>query len=124
VQSREQAKLSPPPSNFVARRPAADHETARDALHAFDRQRRSILRRHLTLSHSTQALIANLAHAVLRENAGARAYQMLDAEVRQVTVSGDTDSSSRLASYLAVHSPTERAALDAGGKFHHEANAC
>jgi hypothetical protein len=34
--------------------------------------------RHLTLGHSPQALIATLARAVLREDAGFHAYQMLE----------------------------------------------
>jgi hypothetical protein len=49
----------------------ADQETIRDSLlDAFDRQRQvdltaRLAARHLTLRHSTQALIATLAHAVL-----------------------------------------------------------
>ena len=54
-------------------------------LDAFDRQRQvdlaaRLVARHLTLGHSPQALIATLAHAVLREDAGFHAYQMLEAE--------------------------------------------
>src|SRR6201997_3491479 len=65
--------------------------------------------------HSPQARIATLAHAVLREDAGFHAYQMLEAGVRQFAVWGDTDEGRRIlvavARYLAAHSPTERAAL-------------
>ena len=68
-----------------------------------------------TLGHSPQALIATLAHAVLREDAGFHAYQMLEAGVRQFAVWGDTDEGRHIliavARYLAAHSPTERAAL-------------
>jgi hypothetical protein len=39
------------------------------------------------------ALIATLAHAVLHEDAGFHAYQMLEAGVRQVAVWGNTDES-------------------------------
>ena len=71
--------------------------------------------RHLTLGHSPQALIATLAHAVLREDAGFHAYQMLEAGVRQFAAWGDTDEGRHIliavARYLAAHSPTERAAL-------------
>ena len=96
-------------------------ETIRDALlHAFDRQQQvdlaaRLVARHLTLRHSPQALIATLARAVLREDAGFHAYQMLEAGVRQFAVCGDTDQGRRIliavARYLAAHSPTERAAL-------------
>ena len=71
--------------------------------------------RHLTLGHSPQALIATLAHAALREDAGFHAYQMLEAGVRQFALWGDTDAGRRIliavARYLAAHSPTERATL-------------
>jgi hypothetical protein len=98
-----------------------NQETLRTALlDAFDRQRQvdlaaRLVARHLTLGHSPQALIATLAHAVLREDAGFHAYQMLEAGVRQFAVWGDTDEGRRIlvavARYLAAHSPTERAAL-------------
>ena len=99
----------------------ADEEAIRIALlDAFDRQRQvdlaaRLVARHLTLGHSPQALIATLAHAVLREDAGFHAYQMLEAGVRQFAVWGDTDEGRHIliavARYLAAHSPTERAAL-------------
>jgi hypothetical protein len=50
-----------------------------------------LVARHLTLGHSPQALIVTLARAVLREDAGFHAYQMLEAGVRQFTVWGNTD---------------------------------
>jgi nitrite reductase/ring-hydroxylating ferredoxin subunit len=120
----------------------ADVETIRVALlDAFDRQRQvdlaaRLVARHLTLGHSPQALIATLAHAVLREDAGFHAYQMLDAAVRQFTVWGDTDEGRHIliaaARYLAAHSPSERAALQTadiarrlmrGGELHQEEGA-
>jgi hypothetical protein len=71
--------------------------------------------RHLTLGHSPQLLIATLARAVLREDAGFHAYQMLEAGVRQFAAWGDTDEGRHIliavVRYLAAHSPTERAAL-------------
>jgi hypothetical protein len=51
--------------------------------------------RHLTLGHSPQALIATLARAVLREDAGFHAYQMLEAGVRQFASWGNTDAGRR-----------------------------
>ena len=117
----------------------ADAEMIRAALlNAFDRQRQvdlaaRLVARHLTLGHSPQALIATLARAVLREDAGFHAYQMLEAGVRQFTVWGDTDEGRHIliavVRYLAAHSPTERAALQTadmarrlmrGGELHQE----
>ena len=99
----------------------ADPETIGAALlNAFDRQRQvdlaaRLVARHLTLGHSPQPLIATLAHAVLREDAGFHAYQMLEAGVRQFGAWGDTDEGRHIliavARYLAAHSPTERASL-------------
>ena len=99
----------------------ADAEMIRAALlNAFDRQRQvdlaaRLVARHLMLGHSPQALIATLARAVLREDAGFHAYQMLEAGVRQFTAWGDTDEGRHIliavVRYLAAHSPTERAAL-------------
>ena len=120
----------------------ADPETIRAALlDAFDRQRQvdlaaRLVARHLTLGHSRQALIATLACALLREDAGFHAYQMLEAGVRQFTAWGDSDEGRHIliavARYLAAHSPTERAALQTadiarrlmrGGELHQEAGA-
>ncbi|MEH2557496.1 nitrite reductase/ring-hydroxylating ferredoxin subunit [Bradyrhizobium algeriense] len=116
----------------------ADPETIGAALlDAFDRQRQvdlaaRLVARHLTLGHSPQALIATLAHAVLREDAGFHAYQMLEAGVRQFGAWGDTDEGRHIliavARYLAAHSPTERASLQTadiarrlmrGGELHY-----
>ena len=120
----------------------ADPETIGAALlNAFDRQRQvdlaaRLVARHLTLGHSPQPLIATLAHAVLREDAGFHAYQMLEAGARQFGAWGDTDEGRHIliavARYLAAHSPTERASLQTadiarrlmrGGELHEEAGS-
>ena len=120
----------------------ADAEMIRAALlDAFDRQRQvdlaaRLVARHLKLGHSPQALIATLARALLREDAGFHAYQMLEAGVRQFSAWGNTDEGRHIlvavARYLAAHSPTERAALQTadiarrlmrGGELHQEAGA-
>src|SRR5262245_41224349 len=120
----------------------ADAEMIRAALlDAFDRQRQvnlaaRLVARHLTLGHSTQALITTLARALMREDAGFHAYQMLEAGVRQFTAWGDTDEGRHIliavARYLAAHSPTERAAVQTSyiarrlmrrGELHQEAGA-
>jgi hypothetical protein len=117
----------------------ADAEMIRSALlDAFDRQQQvdpaaRIVARHLALGHSSQALIAALGRALLREDAGFHAYQMLEAGIRQYTVWGDSVEGQHIiiaiARYLAAHSPTERAALQTaniarrlmrGGELHHE----
>lgn len=118
----------------------ADATAIRAALlDAFDRQRQvdraaRLVARHLTLGYPPQALIATLARAVLREDAGFHAYQMLEAGVRQFTEWGDSDEGRQIliavARYLAAHSPTERAALQTadiarrlmrGGDLHQDA---
>ena len=120
----------------------ADEEAIRIALlDAFDRQRQvdlaaRLVARHLELGHSPQALIATLAHAVLREDASFHAYQMLEAGVRQFAIWENTDEGRHIliavARYLAAHSPTERAALQTadiarrlmrGGDLHQSAEA-
>jgi nitrite reductase/ring-hydroxylating ferredoxin subunit len=120
----------------------ADAERIRAALlDAFDRQQQvdlaaRLVTRHLALGHSSQALIATLARAVLREDAGFHAYQMLEAGVRQFAEWGDTEAGRHIliavARYVAAHSPTERAALQTadiakrlmrGGELHQDAGA-
>ena len=97
----------------------ADADAIRAALlDALDRRRQvdlapRLVARHLTLGRSPQALIATLARARLREDAGVHAYQMLEAGVRQFTAWGDSDAGRHIliavARYLAAHSPAERA---------------
>jgi nitrite reductase/ring-hydroxylating ferredoxin subunit len=96
-----------------------DVEDIRAALlGAFDRQRQvdlvgRLVARHLRLGHPPDVLIATLAHALLREDAGFHAYQMLEAGMRQFGEWGNTDSGRHIliavARYLAAHAPTERA---------------
>ena len=120
----------------------ADAEVIRTALlDAFDRQQQvdpaaRLVARHLTLGYSPAALIATLARAVLREDAGFHSYQMLEAGVRQFGGWGDTDAGRHIliavARYLAAHSPTERAVLQSadiarrlmrGGELHQAVGA-
>jgi len=107
-------------------------------LSTFDRQRQvdaaaRLVARHLTLGHPPEALIATLAHALLREDAGFHAYQMLEAGVRQFDEWGNTDQGRHIliavARYLAAHSPTERSAFQTadiaqrllrGGELHQD----
>jgi nitrite reductase/ring-hydroxylating ferredoxin subunit len=108
-------------------------------LDAFDRQRQvdlagRLVAQHLMLGHSPHALVATLAHVLLREDAGFHAYQMLEAGVRQFSAWGNTNEGRQIliavGRYLAAHSPTERAVLQTadiarrlmrGSELHHEA---
>ena len=110
-------------------------------LEAFDRQQQvdlaaKLVARHVTLGHPPEALLATMAHAVLREDAGFHSYQMLEAGIRQFTAWGNGDEGRHIlvavARYLAAHSPTERATLQTadiarrlmrGGELHEEAAA-
>jgi hypothetical protein len=87
-------------------------------------------------AHSVQALIATLARALLREDAGFHAYQVLDAGARQFGEWGNTEEGRHIliavARYLAAHSPTERAELQTadiarrlmrGGELHQDTTA-
>ena len=121
--------------------PANAEEIRVALLDAFDRQRQvdlaaRLVARHLTLRHSVQALIATLARALLREDSGFHAYQVLDAGVRQFSEWGNTDEGRHIliavARYLAAHSPTERAELQTadiarrlmrGGELHQDTTA-
>ena len=117
-----------------------DIEVLRAALlDAFDRQRQielaaRLVARHLSLGHPPRALIATLGRALLREDAGFHAHQMLEAGVRQFADWGNTGEGWHIliavARYLAAHSPTERAALQTadiarrlmrGGELHQQA---
>jgi nitrite reductase/ring-hydroxylating ferredoxin subunit len=107
-------------------------------LDVFDRQRQvdlaaRLVARHFMLGHSVKALIATLSRALLREDAGFHAYQVLDAGARQFGEWGNTDEGRHIliavARYLAAHSPTERAELQTadiarrlmrGGELHQD----
>ena len=62
-----------------------------------------------------RTVISALAHALLREDAGFHAYQILEAWVRPFSEWGNTEPGRHIliavARYLAAHSPTERALL-------------
>jgi hypothetical protein len=100
--------------------PTSAEEIRAALLDAFDRQHQvnaaaRLVARHLRLGYSPEALIATLARALLREDAGFHAYQMVEAGVRQFAEWAD-DAARRpiliaVARYLAAHSPTERAML-------------
>jgi nitrite reductase/ring-hydroxylating ferredoxin subunit len=119
--------------------PAAADEIRAALLDAFDRQQQvdvaaRLVARHLTLGHAPEALIATLARALLREDAGFHAYQMLEAGVQQFREWGNGAQGRHIliavARYLAAHSPTERATLQTadiarrlmrGGEVHRSA---
>jgi hypothetical protein len=121
--------------------PFAAEEILSQLLDAFDRQHQvdtaaRLVARYLILGHPPDGLIATLAHALLREDAGFHAYQMLEAGVRQFREWGKCDQARHIliavARYLAAHSPTERSLLQTadiarrlmrGGELHREAQA-
>jgi hypothetical protein len=121
--------------------PAAADEIRAALLDAFDRQQQvdvagRLIARHLLLGHSRETLMATLTEAVLREDAGFHAYQMLEAGVRQFHEWGNTAQGRHVliavARYLAAHSPTERTLLQTadishrlmrGGELHREAES-
>ena len=102
--------------------PAEPAALARGFLDALDRHGSVELAarhvaRHLALGHDAGALVALLAQAVLREDAGFHSVQMLEASVAQFRAWGPTREGRHVlvaaARYLAAHSPTERADLQA-----------
>jgi len=119
--------------------PIVAEEISAALLDTFDRQRQidaaaRLVARHLTLGHSPDALITTLTQALLREDAGFHAYQMLEAGVRQFQEWGNCDQGRHIliavARYLAAHFPTQRALLQTadianrlmrGGELHREA---
>jgi nitrite reductase/ring-hydroxylating ferredoxin subunit len=121
--------------------PVAADEICAALLDTFDRQQQigaaaRLVARYLTLDHPPKALIATLAKALLREDAGFHAYQMLEAGVRQFHEWGNCDQGRHIliavARYLAAHFPTQRALLQTadiagrlmrGGELHHETEA-
>jgi hypothetical protein len=121
--------------------PSAADEIRAALLDTFDRQQQvdaaaRLVARHLILGHPPESLIATLAHALLREDAGFHAYQMLEAGVRQFREWGAGDQGRHIliavARYLAAHFPTARAQLQTaeiarrlmrGGELHREMQA-
>jgi nitrite reductase/ring-hydroxylating ferredoxin subunit len=98
--------------------PLGAEELRSALLDAFDRQRQvdaagRLVARYLGLGHPPEALIGTLAYALLREDAGFHAYQMLEAGVRQFHEWGNGAAGRHIliavVRYLAAHSPTERA---------------
>ena len=86
--------------------------------------------------HPPETMIATLAQALLREDAGFHAYQMLEAGVRQFDEWGNCGQGRHIliavSRYLAAHFPTQRALLQSadigtrlmrGGELHREAES-
>ena len=140
--------LNVPPASLPGQRgdgldnlPVTIEEIGTALLDTFDRQQQvdaaaCLVARHLTLAHPPEALIATLAHALLREDAGFHAYQMLEAGVRQFREWGNSDQGRHIliavARYLAAHFPTQRTLLQTadiarrlmrGGELHREVQA-
>jgi hypothetical protein len=121
--------------------PVEAEEIGAALLDTFDRQQQigaaaRLVARHLILGHSPDAIIATLAQALLREDAGFHACQMLEAGVRQFGEWGNGEQGRHIliavARYLAAHFPTQRALLQTaeianrlmrGGELHREAPA-
>ncbi len=100
--------------------PAQGGELCRMLLDAMDRQQQvepvaRIVARHLGLGGPPGPLIAALAEALLREDAGFHPYQMLEAGVRQFGEWGGAAEGRHIliavARFLAAHAPTERSQL-------------
>lgn len=98
--------------------PAEPENLLAQLLDTFDQQRQvdaaaRLVARYLLLDHPPQPLIVTLARALLREDAGFHAYQLLEAGVRQFQEWGSQPAGRQIlvgvARYLAAHSPTERA---------------
>jgi len=133
------ASLPGESSNGLDDLPVAADEICAALLDTFDRQQQidaaaRLVARYLTLDHPPKALIATLAKALLREDAGFHAYQMLEAGVRQFHEWGNCDQGRHIliavARYFAAHFPTQRALLQTadiasrlmrGGEVHREA---
>jgi hypothetical protein len=100
--------------------PSTVEEIRRALMSAFDRrgsveESALLVSRHLALGHPPDSIIAALAHALLREDAGFHAYQIFEAGVRQFHEWADPEPRRHIliavARYLAAHAPTERALL-------------
>jgi hypothetical protein len=111
--------------------PAAADEIRVALLDTFDRQQQigaaaRLVARYLTLDHPSKALIATLAKALLREDAGFHAYQMLEAGVRQFHEWGNCDPGRHIpiavARYFAAHFPNPLRAV-VNGRYSQSADA-
>ena len=100
--------------------PSAVEEIRAALLEAFDRRGRvdqaaDLVARHLTLDHPAELIVAALAQALLREDAGFHSYQIFEAGVRQSREWAEAEPKRHIliavARYLAAHAPTERAWL-------------
>jgi hypothetical protein len=110
-------------------------------IEAFDRPRQSdhcarIVANYLGGGNPPDALIATLGRALLREDAGFHAYQILEAGVRQFREWGDGEPGRHIligvTRYLAAHAPTMRSIaqtariaekLMRGGQVHEDETA-
>src|SRR5262249_47542494 len=120
----------------------SDGDEIRSALlAAFDRQQQvdvaaRLVARYLLLGHEPERLIATLARALLREDAGFHAYQMMEAGTRQFREWGNGNEGRHIliavVRYLAAHSPTERSTFQTadiaqrlmrGGQLHEAVDA-
>jgi hypothetical protein len=104
------------PGDFEGLPEGAD-DLRRRLLAVLDRQSQideaaRIVARYLALGHPPQPMIATLAEALLREDAGFHAYQSLEAGVRQFHEwRGEAEGGNVLIAitrFLAAHWPTER----------------
>jgi nitrite reductase/ring-hydroxylating ferredoxin subunit len=117
--------LNVPPARLPEEETLDDLPRDADAIHdaflaALDRQgsvrdAARLVARALAPGHSGEAIVATLARAMLREDAGFHTMQILEAGVRQWREWGDTAEGRRVlvavARWLAAHSPTPRAQL-------------
>ncbi len=119
--------LNVPPARLPGERgdtldglPVSDRELRAHLLEAFDRRQQvnqtaRLVARYLRLDLPAEALIATLAYALLREDAGFHAYQSLEAGVRQFRAWGKAPEAEvpliAAVRYLAAHAPTERSSF-------------
>ncbi len=117
--------LNVPPARLPEEEALDDLPRDADAIHdaflaALDRQgsvrdAARLVARALAPGHSGEVIVATLARAMLREDAGFHTMQILEAGVRQWREWGDSAEGRRVlvavARWLAAHSPTPRAQL-------------
>lgn len=100
--------------------PENDEDLCQMLLDTMDRQQQiepaaRIVARYLRLGHPVEPLVATLAQALLREDAGFHAYQMLEAGIRQFEEWHGAEEGHHIlvaaVRFLAAHAPTERSQL-------------